>query len=197
MAKKKSKSAKKAGAVNRSGKGGMVAAVVGALLVGIYLGGVVVPAFKDSAEPHSSSGSAQTTGQQIEQAQKMAESQPDSWKVWANLGNLYYDNDEHAKAIEAYKKALAIEPHEPHVLTDLGVMYRRNGNPKKAVETFDLAIIAAPDHETARFNKGIVLYYDIKDKEGALKAWKGLVDLNPQAKTPGGKLVRDMINELR
>ena len=194
MAKKKIRSGNKAGA--GKSKGGTIIAVIGALVVGLYIGIVLVPAFKDSAAPHSSSKEAKSVVSQIDEAKQLAEGQPDSWKAWANLGNLYFDSDQYAKAIDAYKKALSIEPNEPHVLTDLGVMYRRNGDPKKAVETFDLAIIAAPDHETARFNKGIVLYYDIKDKKAAIMAWQGLVDMNPQAKTPSGKLVKDLIREL-
>lgn len=194
---KKKKIAKKASTTkNGSSRQGTIVIVVIALMAGLYLGGVVVPAFKDSSAPQGRTGSGATLVAQIEDTIKMAEAQPDSASLWTKLGNLYFDTDQHGKAIEAYSKSLEIKPGDAHVLTDLGVMYRRYGNPEKAVEILDKAILAAPDHETARFNKGIVLYYDIKDKGAALLAWKGLVDMNPNARTPNGGLVKDMIREL-
>ncbi|WP_027723141.1 tetratricopeptide repeat protein [Maridesulfovibrio zosterae] len=196
MAKKKKTVGKKN--VNKVGtsKQSIIVAVVIALAVGLYLGGVFIPALKDTAAPQDTSGSSASLTDQIESTKQMTEAQPDSASLWAKLGNLYYDTDQYGKAIEAYERSLKIKSDDAHVLTDLGVMYRRNGNPRKAVENFDKAIIAAPDHETARFNKGIVLYYDIKDKAAALRAWKGLVDMNPSARTPSGGLVKDMIQEL-
>ncbi|WP_432738017.1 tetratricopeptide repeat protein [Maridesulfovibrio sp. FT414] len=193
---KKSKSAKKKAAKTGGNRHSTIVAVVVALAVGLYLGTIFLPALKDSSAPHQTAANTASPAGQIDEAVKMAETQPDSAEVWARLGNLYFDADQYAKAIEAYTKSLAIDPDEVHVLTDLGVMYRRNGNPEKAVEYFDKAIVASPEHETARFNKGIVLYYDIKDKAAAIRAWKGLVDMNPQARTPSGKLVKDMIREL-
>ncbi|NDV26621.1 tetratricopeptide repeat protein [Desulfovibrio sp. JC010] len=154
-----------------------------------------MPALKDSATPQTTAGGTGFT-QQIEETKRQLESQPGSAQLWTRLGNLYFDSDRHDKAIEAYQKSLALEPDNAHVLTDLGVMYRRHGNPQKAVESFDKAILASPKHETARFNKGIVLYYDLKDKAGAIQAWKGLIQMNPGAKAPNGKPIRDMIREL-
>ncbi len=176
----------------------MIIVVVAALAVGLFFGGVFMPALKDSSTPQvaGGAGSASSFAQQIEETKKLLESQPESVNLWTKLGNLYFDTDQYANAIDAYSKSLAIEPDNAHVLTDLGVMYRRNGNPQKAVENFDKAILAAPTHETARLNKGIVLYYDLKDKAGAIQAWNGLVQMNPGARTPNGKLVKDMIRDL-
>lgn len=196
MGKKKKSVRKRSAAKSGSGKQGIVVAVVIALMVGLYLGGIVVPALKDSSTPQGSTGAGDSLVVQIEEAERMIKAQPDSAPLWTKLGNLYFDTDQHDKAIEAYNKSLEIKPDDAHVLTDLGVMYRRHGNPEKAVEFFDKAILAAPEHETARFNKGIVLYYDIKDKGAAIRTWKGLVDMKPTARTPNGGLVKDMIQEL-
>ncbi|NDV23157.1 tetratricopeptide repeat protein [Desulfovibrio sp. JC022] len=154
-----------------------------------------MPALKESSTPQSSGG-AVDFAQQIVETKKLLESQPDSVNLWTKLGNMYFDTDQYANAIEAYKKSLALKPDNAHVLTDLGVMYRRSGNPQKAVETFDRAILASPKHETARFNKGIVLYYDLEDKAGAIQAWNGLVQMNPGARAPSGKPIKDMIRDL-
>jgi peroxiredoxin len=47
-------------------------------------------------------------------------------------------------------------------------MYRRSGQPRKAIENFNKAIAVNPKHETAQFNKGIVLMHDLGDRDGAI-----------------------------
>ena len=114
---------------------------------------------------------------------------------WTRLGNTYFDSNQYGKAISAYEKSLALAPDDPDVWTDLGVMYRRNKQPEKAIESFDKAIAADPRHETSRFNKGIVLMHDLEDRDGAIKAWEGLVRINPNAISPGGKQsIKEMLD---
>ena len=122
----------------------------------------------------------------------------DDASAWAQLGNVYFDADQFKESIKAYNKSLALAPGNPDILTDLGVMYRRNNQPKKAIEAFDKAISANPRHETARFNKGIVLMHDLNDREGAIKAWEDLVEVNPNALTPGGaQPLKEMIDRFK
>ena len=75
-------------------------------------------------------------------------------------------------------------------------MYRRNGQSDKALESFDKAIAADPSHEQARFNKGIVLNYDMNDREGAIRVWEDLVKVNPNATAPNGQLISEAIKSL-
>lgn len=132
----------------------------------------------------------------FELERKTAQS-PDDVAAWVQLGNLYFDTDNYAKAITAYEKSLKLNPKNPNVLTDLGVMYRRSGQPKEAVKAFDRAIQADPRHETSRFNKGVVLMHDLKDVEGAIKAWEGLVEINPLAKSSTGQPIDQLIQQLK
>ncbi len=75
-------------------------------------------------------------------------------------------------------------------------MYRRNGQPGKAVEAFDKAMAIAPNHEQSRFNKGIVLRYDMNDREGAVKVWEELLRINPSATAPNGQPMSEAIKSL-
>jgi len=75
-------------------------------------------------------------------------------------------------------------------------MYRRNGQPQKAVELFDRAITIAPNLEQPRFNKGVVLLNDMKDREGAIKAWEELLKINPNALAPGGQPLTELIKTI-
>lgn len=119
---------------------------------------------------------------------------PSSGPAWTRLGNVYYDTDQFAKSINAYNKALEINPNLPEVWSDLGVMYRRNKQPREAIRAFDHALSLNPSNEPARFNKGVTLIYDLKEKAAGLKVWEEMVAKNPNAKAPNGQLMRNVIN---
>jgi cytochrome c-type biogenesis protein CcmH/NrfG len=121
---------------------------------------------------------------------------PTNVEAWTQLGNVYFDTGNFAKAINAYTKSLELSPGNPNVLTDLGVMYRRNGQPEKALASFEKAMTVAPNHEQSRFNKGIVLRYDMNDREGAIKAWEELLKINPGAMAPNGQPLSEAIKSL-
>jgi tetratricopeptide (TPR) repeat protein len=90
-----------------------------------------------------------------------------------------------------------LNPNNADVTTDLGVMYRRTGQPQKAIEAFDKAAKIDPGHETALFNKGIVLMHDLNDLERAVKAWEELVKRNPAATSPTGQPVKNLVEKLK
>jgi cytochrome c-type biogenesis protein CcmH/NrfG len=177
------------------------------LVIG-FLGGVFYSALQSGP-----TGSVQTTSvppQQQQQAPGLTSEQardilnleqevatnPTNVNAWTQLGHVYFDTNQYAKAIRAYEKSLELRPDDANVLTDLGVMYRRNGQPEKALEAFDRAIAVAPRHEQARFNKGIVLRYDMNDREGAVKIWEELLEINPNAMAPNGMPVSEAIKSL-
>ncbi|HIJ56771.1 MAG TPA: tetratricopeptide repeat protein [Deltaproteobacteria bacterium] len=176
-----------------------------------FLGGVVFSAYKSGSGVPVPASMPQQPQQKADQEETISEDQakrilalekevaatPNNADAWTQLGNLYFDTNNFESAIRSYKKSLALKPNEANVQTDLGVMYRRAGQPKEAIEAFEKAARIDPKHEIARFNKGIVLLHDLNDREGALKTWEQLVDINPAAMTPGGKPLAEMIKALR
>jgi len=62
---------------------------------------------------------------------------------------------------------------------------------------FDQAIAVNPKHEVSRLNKGIVLFHDLQDIPGAIRAWEGLLEINPVAMAPGGMSVDQMLQGLK
>ena len=177
----------------------MYVAIGACLLIG-FLSGVVFTIYKS---PGGSGGQAQNVAQQQNNGQdlaaleKQAAESPDDPEIWTHLGHAYFDADDYAKAINAYSKSLELAPGNADVLTDLGVMYRRNGQPDKALESFNKAIAASPNHEQPRFNKGVVLMFDKKDKAGAIKVWEELLTINPMATAPNGQPLKDLITEMK
>lgn len=122
---------------------------------------------------------------------------PQNAAAWTELGNLYFDTGQSRKAASAYERSLSIAPDNADVLTDLGIMYREMGEFEKAVTSFRRASSVNPRHENAMFNEGVVLYFDLKRKEDAMKAWQRLLAVNPGAHAPDGQKVSDVIKNLR
>jgi cytochrome c-type biogenesis protein CcmH/NrfG len=175
----------------------MMMAVI-TLVIG-FAAGVGFTVYKTGSTSSLSSNPGQTTNstQQTQALEAEASNNPQNPVTWIQLGNSYYDADQHEKAIEAYEKALALKPNNADVLTDLGVMYRRNGQPRKAIESFDKAFAVNPQHETSRFNKGIVLLHDLEDREGAVRAWEGLLEINPLAMAGGDTSVDQLVEHYK
>ncbi len=122
---------------------------------------------------------------------------PGNFQAWTNLGNLYYDTDQTVKAIAAYNKSLQLHKGDANLITDLGVMYRKNNQPEKAIEHFDRAIQENSTHLPSRYNKGIVLLYDLNDQKAAIAAWEEMLTIDPQAKTAAGMTIRDLIDKVK
>jgi tetratricopeptide (TPR) repeat protein len=122
---------------------------------------------------------------------------PEDFQAWRQLGNLYYDHNEPEKAIAAYSKSIEFHSGDANILTDLGAMYRRTKQPQKAIESFNKGIQMEPTHEPARFNKGIVLLYDLNKRGDAIATWEELLKINPEARTGNGESIRDFINNVK
>lgn len=177
------------------------------LIIG-FLAGIVFSIYKAPATGGADIAAKEQTDTMagnlsVEQSQRLlqleleVQKNPGNIEAWTNLGHLYFDSDQADKAIVAYNKSLALAPDNADVITDLGVMYRRVGNHQEAIAAFDRAMRVNPKHETARFNKGVVLLYDLKDQQGAIGAWQGLIDLNPMATAPNGQLISELIKEIQ
>jgi cytochrome c-type biogenesis protein CcmH/NrfG len=188
---------------SQSRKGNLVAYFV--IFVFGFLSGIAFTVYKgDSPEPTSSTvaeGQPQAPNDETRQAIINLEAEvtanPENFQSWIRLGHLYYDSDQPEKAISAYTKSLEFHSGDANLLTDLGVMYRRIKQPEKAIELFNMAIEKDPNHQPSRFNKGIVLMYDLNDPPGAIAAWEELLSLNPQAKTANGQPIREFVDQIK
>lgn len=171
-----------------------------------FLGGIVFSVYYSGPEqsvrssaPGTASQDRALTEQQANRIlalEKEVTANPDNVDAWSQLGHVYFDTDNYPKAIKAYEKSLQLRPDDANILTDLGVMYRRNGQPDEALKAFDRAIKIDPGHEQSRFNKGVVLRYDLNDREGAIKAWEELLKINPAATLSDGRPLREAIKDL-
>lgn len=168
--------------------------VVVAFLVGFVVGAVSGIKFY-SSEFRGAAGTAGTSGTQgkapsagaqrvvsageIAQAEEIVKKEPQNLQALIHLGNLYFDSNQHRKAIDTYQRALAIDPKNADVRTDMGIMYRAMGDYDRAVKEFREAAANDPNHKNSRFNAGVVLQYDKKDIKGAIAAWEEFLKVEP------------------
>jgi cytochrome c-type biogenesis protein CcmH/NrfG len=166
----------------------------GMFVIGFISGiGVAVYSQGSSASLISESKSSVDYSAKIKALENEVASDPENASAWVHLGHLYFNSDNYGKAINAYEKSLTLNPMNADVLTDLGIMYRRSGQPRKAIQKFDMAVEVDPKHETARFNKGIVLMHDLGDREGAIRTWEDLLEVNPIAMVDSNQSVDQMV----
>lgn len=137
------------------------------------------------------------TDQAIMNLEAEVTANPDNFQNWIQLGNLYFDSNQPEKAIPAYEKSLELHSGNANIYTDLGVMYRRANQPKKAVETFDKAIALDASHIPSRFNKGIVLFYDLNDTDGAFAIWEAILKIDPEAALGNGEHLHSFIDRMK
>jgi cytochrome c-type biogenesis protein CcmH/NrfG len=171
-----------------------------ALAVGFF-GGVFFGVYKSGPSvksmPAGASSAPKELLDRIAELEKETSRNASNVEAWIELGNAYFDTDQFKKSIQAYTKALELKPDNADVWTDMGVMYRKDGRSDEAIKAFDRAIAVNPKHEVSRLNKGIVLFHDLQDTPGAIRAWEGLLEINPTAMAPGGMSVDQMIQGLK
>ncbi len=137
------------------------------------------------------------TDQAIMNLEAEVTANPNNFENWVQLGNLYFDSNQPEKAVPAYEKALELHSGNANVYTDLGVMYRRTDRPQKAIEAFDKAIAMDGTHIPSRFNKGIVLFYDLNDGNGAIASWESILQIDPEAQLGDGEHLHNFIDRMK
>lgn len=169
--------------------------VVMAFVAG-FLSGVAFSAYKlggFGATDASKAASGTNYSKMAQALETEVADNPRNTNAWVQLGNVYFDTDQNQKAFDAYTKALALNPQNTDVLTALGILYQRTGQPSQALQSFEKAVAVDPKNERARFNKGFVLLNDMKDRDGAIRTWKELLEINPLAVTGDNQSVDQLI----
>lgn len=191
----------------RAGRESMIIAALASLIVG-FVCGMAFQAYRTGAgargegvvstpAPAVDPESAGARHRALHELEAATAADPGDAEAWARLGNAYFDENRYPEAIEAYRRSLDIDPNQAGVWTDLGVMYRRSGRPGEAIRAFDRAVETDPEHEVSRFNKGVVLLHDLEDRPGAIRAWEGLLEVNPTAMAPNGQPVMSLVEQFK
>ena len=116
------------------------------------------------------------------------------------LANALHDNRSMARAIDEYRKYLALRPNDPDARTDLGICYfqqaqadstRRESLLHEAASQMEEAFKSAPrPHQPSAFNLGVV-YLHLGDLETSTSWFRKAVGINPESDL--GKRAQNMI----
>ncbi|MFQ5645603.1 MAG: tetratricopeptide repeat protein [bacterium] len=190
---------------------------VGALILGFILGIAFPKLFPDKKAVTGYQGAPPQTGNNkqsppggygqsevisrkqrehaIKEYEKLLEKNPRDKTAILGLANMYFDADRYPEAINYYRKYLAIDPANNNAKVDLAVMYRRSGKSDQAVSLLNEVIKNDSRHLIAKMNLGIILHYDLKDSEKAIKVWQDFLKAAPDH--PQAKAVKGLIEEAR
>ena len=119
---------------------------------------------------------------------------PANMKRWPEL-DLQHHQVEGNEPVSVSKNADTGSPVED-IAIHIGIAYQKLRQYEKALAYFDHALTMNPNSETALYNKAMLHYYDINNKEEGVKIFKKIITLNPQYKMPNGQPLSDLLSEL-
>ena len=95
------------------------------------------------------------------------------------LGNLEYDSQQWAHAIDYYSRALDVDPKNADVRVDRAIAYHASGQNDTAKKELERVTREQPEHKNAWLNLGVVSK-EIGDRASAVDAWEHYLKLDPQ-----------------
>lgn len=130
--------------------------------------------------PAFSEGKKVDSGNQlIPSGKTLMEKRPsDAIRDRFELAVSYQKQGETMKAVEEYRKVIAIDPMNVEAHNNLGVLYKDMGKLNQAVSELRLVLSMDPQQEKARNNLGIILYLKGNLAE-AIQEFRGILDVNP------------------
>ncbi len=94
-------------------------------------------------------------------------------------GKAAFAKQDWQKAIESFKKVLAVDPNQPEAHAYMGVILLQAGHADGALMAFDKALSQNPDFPMALWGKGMALYQGKKDFAGARQSFEKLLQMLP------------------
>jgi len=133
----------------------------------------------------------------IGQLQDKVRANPKDSDAWGNLGWSYMHIHQPAKAVEAYRKALALSPGNTEFRSALAEATIQSGSGKIAADTLaDLKAVVAADPADARARFYLALYKDQQgDHQGAIVDWIAMLNSAPPD-APWASEVRQVVEQV-
>lgn len=98
--------------------------------------------------------------------------------AYCNLGLIYCAQRNWSRAMDIFKKAIALKPNNPFTLNGMGSVLYSRGKLKEAIEHWQKALEADPNFASAYFNMGNA-YENEKDGDKALANYVMSIKVNP------------------
>jgi len=120
-------------------------------------------------------------------------SDPNNVALLDQIGNIYYDAQQYPEAVKFYEDSLKLDAKATDVRTDMATAYHLMGQSDRAIQEYEQVLKIDGKHANALFNEGMVKWQDKMDLNGAIAAWKRLLETNPNY--PQKDRVQKLIDE--
>jgi len=110
--------------------------------------------------------------------EKAIELDPNSAGALVNLGTIYFNARDFARAKQFYERALEVDPEYALAHFDLANLYDERGDRNKAVEHYQAALRIAPNYADAHYNLAL-LYQGSNQMMRAVRHWTNYLKLDP------------------
>ena len=104
--------------------------------------------------------------------------QPESARVYGDLGEILFLQGKGTEAIKAYQRAISLDEYLPWIHNNLGVLLLNQGAANQAADHLQTALNLNPGNADAYYNLGNA-YYTFGQWEAAAKAYQRAIDLDP------------------
>jgi cytochrome c-type biogenesis protein CcmH/NrfG len=103
--------------------------------------------------------------QDVSSLERAVAAHPDDPAALVELANTLHDNGAYPRAIETYRKYLALKPDDPNARVDMGICYYQLAGQdtahsslmmSTAIKEMETALKGSPRHQPAAFNLGVV-----------------------------------------
>jgi tetratricopeptide (TPR) repeat protein len=97
--------------------------------------------------------------------------------AYINLGTLYYNRQDYARAESHYRKAVEVDPRYALAYFDLGNVLDETGRVEEAITAYKTALQLAPTYADAYYNLALA-YEKTRQPRPALRHWRAYVRLD-------------------
>ena len=108
---------------------------------------------------------------------KVLELDPGHAAAYINLGTLYYNRQDYARAESHYRKAVEVDPRYALGYFDLGNVLDETGRIAEAIDAYKTALQLAPTYADAHYNLALA-YEKTRQPRPALQHWRAYVRLD-------------------
>jgi len=98
--------------------------------------------------------------------------------LYDNLGQVYEDRGDTARAGASYKKAMSLDPYYARAYRNLGLLYDKLGRCDEAIALYKQAITISPDYADLYNNLG-TMYARLDARQDAIVLLKKAIELRP------------------
>ena len=114
----------------------------------------------------------------LDSFQKAIKINPDSDKIFFQIGFVFSNLKKHKEAIKSYQKAIEIKPDKDAAYYNMGIAYSNLKQYKEAIISYQKAIEIRPEKDAAYYNMGIA-YDNLKQYKEAIKSYQKAIEIKP------------------